>query len=107
MVPHTICYQQETLRTALAMGVDRGIHVEVGGKDYEGMVPYHVSKILAKICEEEKIDLVILGKQVPTFTHHENTEKDSCDEANRPLTVSQSLPSTDASRQWPCLRDVV
>ena len=55
---------QETLRTALAMGADRGIHVEVSGKDYEGLQPFHVSKILAKLAEEEKADMLILGKQV-------------------------------------------
>ncbi|XP_015591033.1 electron transfer flavoprotein subunit beta [Cephus cinctus] len=54
---------QETLRTALAMGADRGIHVEVSGSEYETLQPYHVSKILAKIAQDEKVDLVILGKQ--------------------------------------------
>ncbi|GLH01854.1 hypothetical protein R5R35_003624 [Gryllus longicercus] len=54
---------QETLRTALAMGVDRGIHVEVSGKDYETLQPIHVSKILAKLAQDEKADLVIVGKQ--------------------------------------------
>ncbi|XP_013404233.1 electron transfer flavoprotein subunit beta [Lingula anatina] len=54
---------QETLRTALAMGLDRGIHVEISGKDYETLQPFHVSKILAKIAEEEKVDIIFLGKQ--------------------------------------------
>ncbi|OWF48223.1 electron transfer flavoprotein subunit beta-like [Mizuhopecten yessoensis] len=54
---------QETLRTALAMGADRAIHVKIEPKDYETLQPFHVSKILAKIVEEEKIDLVVLGKQ--------------------------------------------
>jgi len=54
---------QETLRTALAMGVDRAIHVEVPAPDYEKLQPFHVSKILAKLAAEEKADLVILGKQ--------------------------------------------
>ncbi|XP_055525758.1 electron transfer flavoprotein subunit beta [Wyeomyia smithii] len=54
---------QEVLRTALAMGADRGIHIEVAGKDYELLQPIHVSKILAKLAQEEKADLVILGKQ--------------------------------------------
>merc|ERR1711976_738185 len=40
---------QETLRTALAMGADRGVHVEVTGKDYEGLQPFHVSKMFAKL----------------------------------------------------------
>jgi len=54
---------QETLRTALAMGVDRGIHVEVSGKEYETLQPIHVSKILAKLAQDEKADIVIVGKQ--------------------------------------------
>lgn len=54
---------QETLRTALAMGVDKAIHVEVSGKDYETLQPIHVSKILAKLAQDEKADMVIVGKQ--------------------------------------------
>ena len=54
---------QETLRTALAMGIDKAIHVEVDPKQYETLQPIHVSKILAKLAEKEKIDLVIVGKQ--------------------------------------------
>ncbi|KAF4521816.1 hypothetical protein B566_EDAN012473 [Ephemera danica] len=54
---------QETLRTALAMGVDRGIHVEVSGKDYDLLQPIHISKILAKLAQDEKADIVIVGKQ--------------------------------------------
>lgn len=58
---------QEVLRTALAMGIDKGIHVEIPAKEYETLQPIHVSKILAKIAEKEKIDLVIVGKQVNMF----------------------------------------
>lgn len=54
---------QETIRTALAMGADRGVHVEVSGKDYELLQPIHVSKILAKLAENEKVDIVLVGKQ--------------------------------------------
>ncbi|XP_026760617.1 electron transfer flavoprotein subunit beta [Galleria mellonella] len=54
---------QETLRTALAMGVDRAIHVEVAGAEYESLQPIHVAKILAKLSQDEKVDLVIVGKQ--------------------------------------------
>lgn len=54
---------QETLRTALAMGADKAIHVEIPDKDYEGMTSLHVSKILAKAAQEEKADIVIVGKQ--------------------------------------------
>lgn len=55
---------QEAIRTALAMGVDKGIHVEVSGPEYETLQPIHVSKILAKIAEKEKADIIIVGKQV-------------------------------------------
>ena len=49
----------ETLRTALAMGADRGILV----KTDEVVEPLAVAKILAKIAAEEQPGLVILGKQ--------------------------------------------
>ncbi|WP_294198197.1 electron transfer flavoprotein subunit beta/FixA family protein [uncultured Sphingomonas sp.] len=50
---------QETIRTALAMGADRGILVTSETK----VEPLGVAKILAKIVEEEQPSLVILGKQ--------------------------------------------
>uniref|UniRef100_A0A2R5LJV4 Electron transfer flavoprotein subunit beta n=1 Tax=Ornithodoros turicata TaxID=34597 RepID=A0A2R5LJV4_9ACAR len=54
---------QETLRTALAMGADKAIHIEVSGKDYDTLQPIHVSKILAKLAVDNKVDLLIVGKQ--------------------------------------------
>ena len=53
---------QETIRTALAMGADRGIHVEVDADKMDTLQPLHVSKILAKLAEKEKADIVMLGK---------------------------------------------
>jgi len=50
---------QEQIRTALAMGADRGILVKADG-DVE---PLAVAKILKAICEAEQPGLVILGKQ--------------------------------------------
>ena len=54
---------QDTLRTALAMGADRSIHVDVPKKDVATLEPIHVSQVLAKLAQEEKADLVIVGKQ--------------------------------------------
>ncbi len=51
---------QETIRTALAMGADRGILVNTGGQDVE---PLTVAKILAVIAKAEGPQLIILGKQ--------------------------------------------
>ena len=53
----------DVLRTAMAMGADRGIHVEIPeGGDGE-LEPLGVAKLLKKVVEEEKRNLVILGKQ--------------------------------------------
>ncbi|XP_038623106.1 electron transfer flavoprotein subunit beta [Tachyglossus aculeatus] len=54
---------QETLRTALAMGADRGIHVEVAAAEAERLGPLQVSRVLAALVKREKVDLVLLGKQ--------------------------------------------
>ncbi len=50
---------QETIRTALAMGADRGIHV----KTDEDLEPLAVAKVLKALVEKEAPQLVILGKQ--------------------------------------------
>lgn len=46
------------------MGADRGIHVEVSGKDYDNLGPLQVSKIMAALAKKEDAQLIILGKQV-------------------------------------------
>jgi electron transfer flavoprotein beta subunit len=50
---------QETIRTALAMGADRGIHVQT---DVD-LQPLAVAKLLKAVVEKEGPQLVILGKQ--------------------------------------------
>ena len=50
---------QETLRTALAMGADRGILVETGVE----VQPLAVAKVLQAIVAKESPQLVIMGKQ--------------------------------------------
>jgi electron transfer flavoprotein beta subunit len=50
---------QETVRKALAVGADRGIHVKADGI----VEPIAVAKILQKIVDKEKPDLVFMGKQ--------------------------------------------
>jgi electron transfer flavoprotein beta subunit len=53
----------ETLRTALAMGVDKGIHIETSARTDQEIQPLAVSKILANIAERDGVDIVMLGKQ--------------------------------------------
>ena len=50
---------QETLRTALAIGADRAILVEVDSD----LQPLAVAKILQALCQKEQSQIVILGKQ--------------------------------------------
>ena len=50
---------QETIRTGLAMGMDRGIHVQTD----EDLEPLAVAKILKAIVDAESPEMVILGKQ--------------------------------------------
>ena len=50
---------QEQIRTALALGADRGIHVEAEGRPE----PLEVAKLLKGVIASESPDLIILGKQ--------------------------------------------
>ena len=50
---------QDTLRTALAMGADRAILI----KTEQNVEPLAVAKLLKRVVENEKPDLVIMGKQ--------------------------------------------
>jgi len=54
---------QETLRQALAMGADRGILIEAEEDKTKNLESLHIAKILKKIAEKEKPDLILLGKQ--------------------------------------------
>ena len=51
---------QETIRTGLAMGGDRGVLIKVDDDDLD---PLNVAKLIKGICEKESPDLIILGKQ--------------------------------------------
>ena len=50
---------QETIRTALAMGADRGIHVKTDAE----LQPLAIAKLMKAVIDDEQPGLVILGKQ--------------------------------------------
>ena len=77
---------QETVRKALAVGADRGIHVKA-----EGVIePLPISKILQKIVDKEKPDLVFMGKQAID---------DDCNQAGQMLSALLDWPqATFASK---------
>ena len=77
---------QETVRKALAVGADRGIHVKVDGV----LEPLAVSKILQKIVDKEKPDLVFIGKQ---------SNDDDCNQTGQMLSALLNWPqATFASK---------
>jgi electron transfer flavoprotein beta subunit len=54
----------ETLRTALAMGCDRAVHISTDLRtDYLQLQPFAIAKLLQTVVQNEGIDLVLLGKQ--------------------------------------------
>ena len=54
---------QETIRTALAMGADRGLLIEATESADVDVEPLAVAKLLAKVVAEENVSLVLMGKQ--------------------------------------------
>ena len=70
---------KDSLRTALAIGADRAIHVET---DLD-VQPLAVAKILKEIAERAAIDLVLLGKQAVD---------DDCNQVGQMLAAMQGRP---------------
>jgi electron transfer flavoprotein beta subunit len=54
---------QETLRTALAMGADRAILIEAAADVHTDIEPLAVAKLLAAVAKEEGPGLILCGKQ--------------------------------------------
>ena len=50
---------QETIRTGLAMGMDRGVHVQTD----EDLEPLAIAKILKAVADVEGAELIVMGKQ--------------------------------------------
>jgi electron transfer flavoprotein beta subunit len=57
---------QNALRTALAMGVDRAIHVAAA----TSLDPLALSQIVAQVAREEKVDLILTGGQQADWDSH-------------------------------------
>lgn len=57
----------ETLRTALAMGADRAIHIQTDDE----LEPLTVAKLLQKVVDKESPELVLLGKQAVDNDHNQ------------------------------------
>jgi len=58
-----VAQNQETLRTALAMGADRAILIQASDDVHNDIEPLAVAKLIKAIVDEEKPGLVLCGKQ--------------------------------------------
>merc|ERR1712164_185042 len=67
---------QETIRTALAMGCDRAVHVQVSDKEVEKVTPRLVSQVLAKIAQDENAQMTAARLDWPQACFAENVEID-------------------------------
>jgi len=54
---------QETLRTALAMGCDRGIHISIDSRTDQVVQPLAVAKAFKEVAKRVEANLIVLGKQ--------------------------------------------
>jgi len=54
---------QDSIRTALAMGIDRGIHIETSLRTDQELQPLAVAKILKELANKEGVGMVVVGKQ--------------------------------------------
>lgn len=77
---------QETLRTAMAMGADRALHLQTD----EPLEPLAVAKILAALIKRERPQLVILGKQAID---------DDCNQTGQMLAALAGLPQATFASQ--------
>ena len=74
---------QESLRTAMAMGADKSIHIETNLRTDQDVQPLAVAKALKFLADREKVDAIFLGKQA--------IDGDNC----------QTGPMTAALLGWP------
>ena len=90
---------QEQLRTALALGADRAILVESDSL----AEPLVIAKALAKICEDEKPHLVILGKQAIDGDNNQTGQMLSAlmgwSQATNASEIKLSADSADVTRE--------
>ena len=76
----------DVLRTALALGADRAIHLQSDA----ALAPLTVAKALAALCDEENPDLILLGKQAID---------DDCNQVGQMLAALRDLPQATTARE--------
>ena len=82
------------------MGVDRGIHVVLNDKEYEGLQPLAVAKLFQKITEQENPNLILLGKQV--MISQKLLIRSNC-ERIRPIDLTSLLKETFVEMLTHCI----
>ncbi|KAG2379096.1 hypothetical protein C9374_007734 [Naegleria lovaniensis] len=101
---------QEVLRQALAKGCDEAIHVKTdfdSGEVQQWVSPLQVAHILRRIVEENKIDLVLLGKQsIDSDNGHVAQLLASMLGAPQATFISKLIPSDAEAKQIEIEREV-
>lgn len=62
------------MKSALAMGADKAIHVQTDLKTDQKLQPLHVAKVLQHFALKEKINLIILGKHATILPLHKGKQ---------------------------------
>ena len=84
---------QETIRTALAMGADRGVLVETD----EALEPLAIAKLLKGVVEKEQPDVVLLGKQAVDNDYNQTGQMLSALLGWSQATFASKLEKTDGA----------
>jgi|TARA_R110002072_G_scaffold14810_17_gene60652 electron transfer flavoprotein beta subunit len=84
---------QETIRTALAMGADRGVLVETD----ETLEPLAIAKLLKGVVEKEQPDVVLLGKQAVDNDYNQTGQMLSALLGWSQATFASKLEKTDGA----------
>ena len=91
----------DTLRTAMAMGADRSIHVDVA--EDKPLEPLMVAKLLKATAEKEKINLIFLGKQaIDDGMQAISTPRTIC-QVDRILARLWSVSKQQMGKIWTCI----
>mmetsp|Transcript_26011 Transcript_26011/g.70396 ORF Transcript_26011/g.70396 Transcript_26011/m.70396 type:complete len:256 (-) Transcript_26011:705-1472(-) len=93
----------DTIRHALAMGADRGVHIVHDG---ESIVPLQVAKLLKAVCDKEEPGLVLLGKQAIDGDYNQTGQMLSAITGWPQATFASELRVADGAAQAEVVREV-
>ena len=88
----------ESMRTALAMGMDRGVHC--GDAAFAGSDALATAKILAAVIKKENPDLVLCGRQAIDFDQAQVPGLSSPNCSDCPRSIRRPKSTSRTARPW-------